>query len=97
MPGDACAPPGTGFISQANPADQPVLVAASAPIGAAPNGSSIGVRVINETSGDAFDAVLTTDIPATTTFLTPRNYLNNDTTAAAVAFDCAGVYIETDF
>ena len=66
-------------------------------IGAAPNDSTIGVRVINETSGDAFDAVLTTDIPATTTFLTPRNYLNNDTTAAAVAFDCAGVYIETDF
>lgn len=66
-------------------------------IGAAPNDSSIGVRVINETSGGVFDATLTTDIPAATTFLTPRNYLNNDTTAAAVAFDCAGVYIETDF
>ena len=66
-------------------------------IGAAPNDSSIGVRVINETSGGVFNATLTTDIPAATTFLTPRNYLNNDTTAAAVAFDCAGVYIETDF
>jgi hypothetical protein len=66
-------------------------------IGAAPNGSSIGVRVVNETSGAAFDATITTDMPAATTFLSPRNYMNNDTTAAAVAFDCAGVYIETDF
>jgi hypothetical protein len=66
-------------------------------IGAAPNGSSIGVRVVNETSGAAFDVTITTDMPAPTTFLSPRNYMNNDTTAAAVAFDCAGVYIETDF
>lgn len=65
-------------------------------IGAAPNGSSIGVRVVNETSGAAFDATIATDMPAATTFLSPRNYMNNDTTAAAVAFDCAGVYIETD-
>ena len=66
-------------------------------IGAAPNGSSIGVRVVNENNGAVYEATLTTDIPAATTFLSPRNYMNNDTTAAAVAMDCAGVYVETDF
>lgn len=66
-------------------------------IGAAPNGSSIGVRVVNESNGAVYEATLTTDIPAATTFLSPRNYMNNDVTAAAVAFDCAGVYVETDF
>lgn len=66
-------------------------------INAAPNASSIGVRVVNENSGAVFETTLTTDIPAATTFLSPRNYMNNDTTAAAVAVDCAGVYVETDF
>jgi hypothetical protein len=51
-------------------------------IGAAPNGSSIGIRLVNETTGDSYDATLTTDIPAATVFLSPRNYMNNDTTAA---------------
>jgi hypothetical protein len=32
-----------------------------------------------------------------TTFLSPRNFMNNGATAAAVAVDCAGVYVETDF
>lgn len=66
-------------------------------IGAAPNGSSIGLLLVNETTGDSYDATLTTDIPANTVFLDPRNYMNNDTTAAAIAFDCAGVYLERDF
>jgi hypothetical protein len=66
-------------------------------IGAAPNASSIGVRVVNETSGAVFEATITTDMPAATIFLSPRNYMNNGTAAAAVAFDCAGVYVETDF
>jgi hypothetical protein len=29
--------------------------------------------------------------------LSPRLFLNTGATAAAVAFDCAGVYLETDF
>lgn len=41
--------------------------------------------------------MLDTDIPAATQLLSPRNYINNDATAAAVAYDCSGVYIETDF
>lgn len=66
-------------------------------INAAPQASSIGVRVVNENSGAVFEATLTTDIPAATTFLSPRNFMNNGATAAAVAVDCAGVYVETDF
>lgn len=66
-------------------------------INAAPNGSSIGVRVVNETTPAIYDATISADMPSDTTFLSPRNYMNNEATAAAVAFDCAGVYIETDY
>lgn len=62
-----------------------------------PNGSSIGVRVVEETSGASAEYTLSTDIPAATTFLSVRNYMNNDTTAAAIAYDCSGVYLETDY
>lgn len=64
---------------------------------ASPNGSSIGVRIVEEVSGASAEYTLSTDIPAATTFLSVRNYMNNDATAAAVAFDCSGVYIETDY
>ena len=40
---------------------------------------------------------ITTDMPAATQLLSPRNYMNNGATAAAVAYDCAGVYLETDY
>ena len=37
------------------------------------------------------------DLPAATQFLSPRLFLNTGATAAAVAYDCTGVYVETDF
>ena len=40
---------------------------------------------------------ITADLPAATQFLSPRLFLNTGATAAAVAYDCAGVYLETDF
>lgn len=40
---------------------------------------------------------LTTDIPASNTFLTIHLYMNNGGDTAAVAFDCAGTYLESDF
>ena len=46
---------------------------------------------------DVFEQELTADLPAANQFLTPRLFMNNGATAAAVAFDCAGVYLETDF
>ncbi|MDP2739252.1 MAG: DUF2793 domain-containing protein [Pseudorhodobacter sp.] len=66
-------------------------------IAAAPNGADIGVRVVEEVSGAAVEFTITTDMPAATQLLSPRNYMNNGATAAAVAYDCAGVYVETDY
>lgn len=66
-------------------------------IAAAPNDSTVGIRVVEEVSGTVAEATITTDMPAATQLLSPRNYLNNGSTAAAVAYDCSGVYVETDY
>ena len=66
-------------------------------IAAPPNGSSVWVRVVDEVSGAVFEQEITTDLPANTQFLSPRLFMNNGATAAAVAYDCSGVYVETDF
>jgi hypothetical protein len=66
-------------------------------IAAAPNGADIGVRVVEEVSGAAVEFTIATNMPAATQLLSPRNYMNNGATAAAVAYDCAGVYVETDY
>jgi hypothetical protein len=61
------------------------------------NGSGVWVRVVNEDTGDVFETEVTADLPADTQVLSPRLYLNNGGVAAAVAYECAGLYIETDF
>ena len=66
-------------------------------IAAAPNASSVWVRVVDEASGAVFEQEVTADLPAANQFLAPRLFMNNGATAAAVAFDCAGVYLETDY
>ena len=66
-------------------------------IAAPPNGSSVWVRVVDEVSGAVFEQEITTDLPANTQFLSPRLFMNNGATAAAIAYDCSGVYVETDF
>jgi hypothetical protein len=66
-------------------------------IAAAPNAPSVWVRVVDELSGAVFEQEVTADLPAANQFLAPRLFMNNGATAAAVAFDCAGVYLETDF
>jgi hypothetical protein len=63
----------------------------------APNGSSVWVRAVNEVTGAVFEQEITTDLPANTQFLSPRLFLNTGATAAAVAYDCSGLYIETDY
>ncbi len=65
-------------------------------IAAAPNAGSVWVRIVDEPSGTVFERELTTDLPANTQFFSPRLYMNNGATAAAIAFDCSGVYMETD-
>lgn len=59
-------------------------------VAAAPNAGSVWVRIIDEPSGTVFERELTSDLPATTQFLSPRLYMNNGATASAVAFDCSG-------
>jgi hypothetical protein len=66
-------------------------------IAAPPNGGSVRVRVVDEVSGAIFEHEITADLPPATPFLSPRLFLNTGATAAAVACDCAGVYLETDF
>lgn len=43
------------------------------------------------------EVTLDSDIPAATQLLSPRNFMNNGATAATVADDCSGVYVETDY
>jgi hypothetical protein len=64
---------------------------------AAPNAASVWVRVVEEVSGAIAEVELTTNLPAATQLLSPRNYMNTGSTAAAVAYDCSGVYVETDY
>jgi hypothetical protein len=66
-------------------------------IAAPPNGSSVWARVVDEVSGAVFEQEITADLPANTQFLSPRLFMNNGATAAAVAYDCSGVYVETDY
>lgn len=66
-------------------------------IAAPPNGSSVWVRLVDEVSSAVFEQEITADLPAATQFLSPRLFMNTGATAAAIAYDCAGVYLETDF
>lgn len=62
-----------------------------------PNGSSITYRITNlSTAAVTSDTVVSTNIPGTTTFLAPRFWATNNLTAAAVAIDCTGWYLESD-
>ncbi len=65
-------------------------------VAAPPNGNSVWVRVVDEVFGAVFEQEITADLPANTQFLSPRLFMNNGATAAAVAYDCSGVYVETD-
>ncbi len=66
-------------------------------VAAVPNVASVWVRLVNEVSGAVFEAEITADLPANTQFPSRRLYLNTGATAAAVAYDCSGVYVETDY
>lgn len=66
-------------------------------IAAPPNGSSVWVRAVNEVTGAVFEQEITADLPANTQFLSPRLFMNNGATAAAISYDCSGVYVETDY
>jgi hypothetical protein len=48
-------------------------------------------------TGAIAEVEITSNLPAATQLLSPRNYMNTGSTAAAVAYDCSGVYVETDY
>jgi len=64
---------------------------------APPNGSSVFYRVVRLDTGDVAEGEITTDLPASTTFLTRHEYMNNGGTAAAVILEVSRIYIETDY
>lgn len=65
-------------------------------ISCAPNSSGVHYRAVREDTGDIVDGTVSTDLPASTQFLTPHLYMNNGGTAAACSFDCGGLYLESD-
>jgi hypothetical protein len=63
----------------------------------APNGSGITYRVQNlNTAAVTANTTVSANIPANTTFLAPLYWMTNNATAAAVAMDSAGWYLESD-
>ena len=66
-------------------------------IAAAPNAGTIWVRVVDDVSGAVFEQEVSADLPAANQFLAPRLFMNNGATAAAVACDSSGLYLETDY
>lgn len=66
-------------------------------LSSAPNTTEVGIRVVEESVGTTAEVTLTADLPADTQFLSPRNYLNNGGATGAVAYECSGVYVETDY
>ena len=66
-------------------------------ISAPHNGSSVWVRVVDAVSGAMFEQKIIAELPANTQFLSPRLFMSNGATAAAVAYDSSQVYLETDY
>jgi hypothetical protein len=64
----------------------------------APNSSSIGVRLYNQTTQSAIidNLSVTTNFPANTAFLAPYAWVNTGTVTTAIGIDIASIYTETD-
>jgi hypothetical protein len=62
-----------------------------------PNASEVGYRVKRLDAAGEATGTLTTDIPASGTFMAPHLYANNGGTAAAVILDFYRYYLESDY
>lgn len=62
-----------------------------------PNGSGIGYRVTNWSTGAQTGGTLTTNIPAATTFMAGSVWVTNNAAAAAQTLDFISFYAETDW
>lgn len=62
-----------------------------------PGGAWVGVRIVNEVTGAAYEsAQLSTDIPAATTALCPNAYVSVGGTSSVVGIAFAGLWVDTD-
>lgn len=61
-----------------------------------PNGSYIGYRLKNLTTGNDVSGSASSNLPSNTTFLAPQFWMTNNTTALATVFDFGGWYLESD-
>ena len=62
----------------------------------APNAAGIDYRVERLNTGQVASGTLAADLPASSTFLCPRLWVNNAATAAACAIDLVSLYVESD-
>lgn len=62
----------------------------------APNGTVIGWRVTNISTGAQVSGSAAANIPTNTTFLAPQFWLTNNATAAAAILDFSSWYLESD-
>ena len=53
--------------------------------------------MFDKVSGAVFKQEITADLPANTQFLSPQLFMTNGAVVAAVAYDCSGAYVETDY
>lgn len=64
---------------------------------AAPNGSSVDYEVTDLTTGAVATGTLSTDLPASTTLLTPLGYSSVGGTSSVIGICLYSLYIETDY
>lgn len=61
------------------------------------NDTSVGWRVVRLDTGDVASGTISSDLPASTTFLAPHLYVNNDGVANAVVLDFYRYYLSSDY
>lgn len=61
-----------------------------------PNTTTVYYSIERLNTGELFEGSTATNLPANTTLLAPQLWVNNGTTAAAVAIDVSAMYLETD-
>ena len=62
------------------------------------NSLSMWIRLVNESTGAVFEQELSDAVlPQANVMMSYRHHLDNGATAQAVAYDCYGLYLETDY
>ena len=61
-----------------------------------PNGTTVFYSLLRVNTGDFYEGSTATDLPSSTTLMSPQVWINNATTASAVDISLVSQYIETD-